>query len=75
MRWTAPCVSLNEEEAEVWARARDGALGPPEVRQALRDAHDAGARLSPRSLACLPMGDGDQLAAHVARCAALAVSK
>ena len=60
-----------DREREVWEKAASGELDAPGVRQTLREAHDDGARLSPRSLACLPMEDPEQLATHVSRCKAL----
>jgi len=69
VRFTAPAIDIDEKEVDVWRQETD----PETTRASLRSLHDGGARLSPRSLACLPM-EGDQLEDHVQRCRSIPFS-
>lgn len=68
VRWTAPAVELDEQEAAVWRQVAAGEVDAATARSLLRAAHDSGVHLSPRSLAALPMDDSEQLTAHIIRC-------
>ena len=64
VRFTTPLIRHREEGSR---RLAPGQRRGDDPRSSLRSLHDAGARLSPRSLACLPM-EGEQLEDHVQRC-------
>jgi len=65
VRFTTPSLDVDAKEKDVWQQA--AANDSVTTRALLRALHDDGARLSPRSLACLPMAD-DQLEEHIERC-------